>query len=227
MSELSSEGQLIVKLIFGKFDEVILKKDEEISELNKKVRELENRISKLDDSLDSADAYERRDTLIISGEVPEVRPDENCKSLVMDLLRNQTRLIVDSCDISVAHRIGKKPINQDKDTRNIIFKLVRRDLKYDILSACRKIRPKFYINESLTPVRSSIMYTLRKIRKKHPSKLLFCRASEGNVFAFVPRNDDTAEHGGPSRKVLLNTRLALESFIRDEIKESPDSYLDV
>ena len=65
--------------------------------------------------------------------------------LVCDLLKTGLRINVSSADISTVHRVGKKSINQQVDERNIIMKLCRRDLKGDVLRACRQLKPDFYI----------------------------------------------------------------------------------
>ena len=42
----------------------------------------------MDKLADEADAYQRRDTLILSGPaIPEVSPHENCTSLIQDILK--------------------------------------------------------------------------------------------------------------------------------------------
>ena len=104
-------------------------------------------------------AYECRDTLIISGDVPAVNDNKNCYHIVTTLLHNGIRLQLHPDGISTAHYIGRKPALPSTDKRGII-KLCRRDLKQDILSACREFKPSFYINESLTPTRSTFMYAL-------------------------------------------------------------------
>lgn len=98
------------------------------------------------------------------------------------------------------------------------MKLCRRDLKTDILSACRQIRPKFYINESLTPARNTIMYALRKARKKFPAKISFCRSYDGNISAFLPTNLSDGPYR--FRKVTINSRIKLEEFLSSELSSS-------
>ena len=69
-------------------------------------------------------------------------------------------------DPCTAHRLGKKPIAQGPDRRQIIAKLCRRSLKQDIIFASKNIRSS-YVNESLTHARSTTFYILHQIRKAH------------------------------------------------------------
>ena len=133
---------------------------------------LKKRVSRLEERVEKAEAYERKDTLVISGKnVSSVVPGENCVPLVCDLLKYA--LNVSKTDLSTAHRIGPKPINQQQDNKSIIMKLCRRDVKADILNACRQLKPRdLYMNESLTPTRSTIMYMLRSAMKKNTQELL-------------------------------------------------------
>lgn len=121
-------------------------KDHAISSLKDRVTLLEEKVDKLNEALDSAESSDRRDTLVISGDIPAASAGENCKLVVLELIKEQLNLVVADCDVSYAQRIGKKAINQVTDRRNLMFKLCRRDLKLDIMQACRRLRPRFYIN---------------------------------------------------------------------------------
>ena len=58
-----------------------------------------------------------------------------------------------------------KPKIQGEDKRNIMFKPCNRDVKQNILKSCKVVKPKkFYINESLTPLRNTVLYVMRNIR---------------------------------------------------------------
>ena len=175
ISELSEDGKRIVLAIREEMQKVkdelldqLSIKTKEIAELSNEVATLKERVGRLEERVEEAEAYERRDTLVISGKnVPPVVPGENCVPLVCDLLKSALKLNVSKTDFSTAHRIGSKPVNQQLDNRSIIMKLCRRDIKADILNACRQLKPRdLYMNESLTPTRSTIMYMLRSAMKK-------------------------------------------------------------
>ena len=127
-------------------------------------------------------------------------------------------------DISRSHRLGKRPINQVNDKRNIIVKLCRRDMKRDILSACRNMKPNMYVNESLTPVRNTIMYVLRQAKRKRHSRVVGCTSIGGRVFAWVKPDGDTQQNSR-HRKVQVNTHMDLETLFNDVLKEPLDEYL--
>ena len=216
MSKLTPDGREIVSCIIAYFSNLVKLKDEKLSELEERTVSLERKVQSLESELDSTNAYERRDTLVMSGNIPEFSVGENSKALVRDILRDKARLNVDIHDLSVAHRIGQKPKNQAADKRNLIFKLCRRDLKFDILNACQQQRPDIYVNESLTSTRSNVMYILRKAREKHRDKISHCRTFDGKVTVFMntPKSGPTEK----KRKLVINTRDSLERFLREELK---------
>lgn len=221
-SSLSAEGKKIAAVIISSlssyFETIIKGRDKEIDELRSTVQALEERVTKLGEEVDNADAYERRDMLTISGEVPAFTTGENTKNVVGALFEDKLRLKLQHSDISVAHRLGAKPKQQGPDKRPIIVKLCRRDLKQEILYACRQQKPNFYVNESLTPSRNTIMFALRKAKKKFPAKISFCRSYEGSINVYLP----TALSNGPHRfkRVILNTRKKLEEFLTNELATS-------
>ena len=79
--------------------------------------------------IDTNEQYERRDTLITTGpDLPVASQNENSKIIVKDLL-TEIGVIVDLNDISIAHKIGRKPTNATTvDKSGLIFKLCRRYL---------------------------------------------------------------------------------------------------
>ena len=181
----------------------------------------------MENHIDATDSYERRDTLVISGQVPDVREGENCSTIVRNLLRNMN-LNIKEDDLSTAHRIGRRPLTGKPDRRNIIFKLCRRDTKRDILDACRQQKPPFYINESLTPTRSAIMFVLRKVKKDHPGVISSVRTTDGNIQVFLPKSETSSETNAQPRfnKIIVNTKSDLEVLLQNKISCSSDKYID-
>ena len=232
VSGLSEDGKRIVAAIredFNKLKEDLLEqlsdKTEQIESLNDEVRKLKTTISKLEVKIDDADAYERRDTLIISGEdVPLVTAGENCAAISRELIKDKLKINLAPGDISTAHRLGKKPMSQQTDKRNLILKLCRRDLKKDIITACRNIRPALYVNESLTPARSSILYVLRQAKKKH-NRLMGCSSVNGRVFAWVKPEDNNTRNGDRDIRLPVNSHLELMTFCSDILHEPLSNYL--
>ena len=92
----------------------------------------------MEEKIDDADAYERRDTIILSGnDVPSVTHGEIVSDIVCGVVRDRLKLGMDVTDISAAHRLGPKPKSQGPDRRKIIVKLCRRERKYDLITACK------------------------------------------------------------------------------------------
>ena len=78
-------------------------------------------------------------------------------------------------------------------------------MKGELLSACRKCKPNFYINESLTPTRSVILYALRKAKRMSPGVVAGCNSENGRVYAYV-KNCDAAGDVTRNKKLLINTQ---------------------
>ena len=95
----------------------------------------------------------------MAGTIPPASHAEDCKFVVLEQIREHLRLELAIEYISMAHRISVKPKIPVEDKRNIMLKLCNRDVKQNILKSCKVVKPKkFYINESLTPLRNTILY---------------------------------------------------------------------
>lgn len=84
-------------------------------------------------------------TLVVSGPAlpPETAP-ENAKGLVVSAFKDQLKINVREEFISVAHT-HSGPLN--KTNRPIIVRLVKRSLKYDLVSACINLKPNLHKRE--------------------------------------------------------------------------------
>ena len=239
VTKLSEESKLIVSLLR---DEIRLMKTELIdlvNSKNEKIVKCENEIvllktevRKLKNELDDTDAYQRRETVILSGNgVPEGNNDENCKAVVCDLVKNQLKLNLNPEDISTAHRLGRKPDSQRPDKRNIIVKLCRRDLKHDLIRASRtQVAPRnLYVNESLTPTRKKILFHLRQMKRAHPGIVSGCSSVEGRIYAFTkPSSPSSSGSSFVRRDVrhLVNDHDTLVEFCREFIRQPLDNFLE-
>ena len=126
--------------------------------------------------------------MIISGKtVPPVNKDEDCKSLARELIRKNLNYVVSPTDISTVHRLGEKKASQGPDRRDIIVKFCRRDSKSDLVAASRRAKAKdFFINESLTPLRQTIAFILRKAKKEFPEKISGSSTLDGKNYVWIP-----------------------------------------
>ena len=233
-AKLSSETKEVFSLLLSYFDHVLSEKNSVAEELKERVSLLENKVEKLEASMDNTSQYDRRDTLIISGDsIPISSPEENCKKVVIDLFLAKLHLNIDQRDISVTHRVGRK-MNNAPDKRNIILKLCRRDLIPEIFNACRQFRPeKFFISESLTPTRNKICYVIRQLKKKFPGKIRGCRTHNGEprvILADAPApltRSSAASARQKPRHVTINTKLELEKFVCDYLKTTLNEVVTV
>ena len=222
-SKLSEDGKLIIAFIEHEFKKFSESKDREVQELKDEVTGLRSEINTLKGQIDDADAYERRDTIIISGEkVPLVTPGEVGSEIVQRLVKDELKLNLSPDSISTAHRLGRKPPNQSPDRRNLIVKLVRRDVKHEIISASRKQprRSNLYISESLTPARSSLFYALRQMKKSRLIK--GCTTYDGRVYAF------TASPQESQRDVRhpITSHEDLKKFCSKYVKQPLQNFLE-
>lgn len=229
LSDLSDESQRIVAILLAGFasfmENQLHKKD---SENNAKIVKLEKRIEHLEDKLDTLENYGRRESLVLSGPVvsnpspsrnPRVRDSEDCIDVVSKVVTDHLDINLPKEMISVAHRLGKVP-HSGPDNRSIIFRLVRRDLKYSIFKACRSKKPQFSINESVSPLRNTIMYVLRQARKDYPRKFGRNYTEEGNVRLLLPKTEGSDEY----EKRTVNTRHDLDELLRVKLNKTSTDF---
>ena len=205
------------------FMEVCSEKDKKISDLSLEVDSLKRKAEKMEDQIDESDQYERRDTLIISGDsLPESSSDEDCTRIICQAVQEKLNYIVSPTEISVAHRLGPKSSSQRPDKRKIIAKFCRRNTKKDLLAAARRVKPNnLYINESLTAQRQTICFALRKAKKDYPNKISGVSTVDGRVFVWVkpPNAQDRAP------RFQVNSFLALEDFCQRTLGVAKDRFL--
>ena len=74
------------------------------------------------ENIDEGHASERRDTILLSGNfIPVFSQGEKTANNAIQIFMDELRMEVSEKDINVAHRVGKKPANQQKDKQNIII----------------------------------------------------------------------------------------------------------
>ena len=99
-AKLGEEGKLIVSLLRDEIRsmkaeliELVNAKNEKIEKCESEIVLLKTEVRKLKNELDDTDAYQRRDTVILSGNgVPEGNNDENCKNVVCNLVKKPTKV---------------------------------------------------------------------------------------------------------------------------------------
>ena len=192
----------------------IAEKDLVIETLNCEVVSLKATVSRLEEQIDEGEAYQRRETLLFSGRsLPLFSSNENTTEVLSRVLLDKLKYKLPKDSVSISHRLGPIP-TRGEDRRSIIAKLCRRDLKTDILKAAKTVKPEnLYINESLTPVRRTIHYVLRKARKKYPEKITGISTLDGKVIVYVKPN--RANRNSRDIKFIINSRAKLDKFCND------------
>lgn len=231
--DVSEDGKYVVAKIKAElsklrseFSDMLAAKCQEITALKSEVDLLKDKVARLEERSDESDAYERKDSLIFSGDaLPAFATGENCTNVVCSLVKEKLKINISPTDVSSSHRLGKKPLTQQADRRNIIVKLCRKDLKHDILLACRDVKPNMYVNENLTPARNTIMYVLRQIRRKHSDLISGCFSQDGRVFVWVKPSQD-ASTGSRNVRVAVNSHSGLDQFCLQYVGKPLATFLD-
>lgn len=114
--------------------------------------------TKLAERLEAQEMYGRRNSLRFYGIAESTNGKEDCVKVVQNFLRDKLKLTYDSSYFCRAHRVGA--LDPSK-SRAIIVKLVRHDIKYEIISKRRVLaRTGYVIREDVTKERSLLMSEL-------------------------------------------------------------------
>lgn len=216
-------------------------KDAKIAELESNCDSLSKKIEALEDKFEAAEAYGRRDAVVISGAVPAVTHDENIKNITVQLIKDKLGSDIVPGDISVAHRLQvKRPVNQETPRPpNIYVKFVRRDTKKMVILASknqpRQASSKIFVNESLTPQRTAVFRTLLNLKKNH-QVIKGVSSMEGDVFVYTPapagvsRSQGGSQSQGAARardiRHRVNNRRQLLKFCRDFLQEALEEVVN-
>ena len=154
-------------------------------------RRIEYRKQKLPNGKDSNASvkHDKEKQEIQKVELP--KDNENTKAIVSDLLKSKLKLNCPRNDIVNATRLGPKPKTQKPDRRSILVTTSNRGAKQNIMSACKSVRPSFYVNENLTARRRTILYALRKVKKEHPNVVKGLTTFDGKVCVYIPQSAAT------------------------------------
>ena len=125
---------------------------------------LSKRLRYAESELTTTAQYTRRHSLELSTSAAPLYDGVELKANVAKLL-STTGVAVTEADIDVAHMLGK-------EKKRVIFTMVSRDKRYDVLRARKNLKEKkdatygsVYINESLCPQYQRLDYLLRRMRK--------------------------------------------------------------
>ena len=231
ISALSNDSKLLykaleksisiqIKNITDHYDAQLNLKEREICSLSEKVDKLEtdnkallDRVSSLEHDLDETAQYQRRDTLIFSGNIlPEEVAEEDTTQIIVNTVASHLKIPFSVADISVAHRLGKARTDSPVSSRPIIVKLISRSKKAQIVRArialpkpTNTSGPVLHVNESLTPTRRTLFYKLRQLRKKHPGLFKQLYTQDGKIMVKLTATE--------SRKYMITSEIHLQNFL--------------
>ena len=214
-----------------KIERMMSEKTEEIKDLKEQVDVLRTEVKKLEDAIDWADQYERIDSVILSGPaVGSMVEHEDIQVRVQELLKNKLDIDITPADISITHRLGptKRGSGGAPGIRNIYIKFVRRDLKVKVMKASRTVNKDrnrrsevdLFVNESLSPLRRNIFFTLRKMKKDVPNLVKGCSTMDGKIFAFTP----PVANGSRDQKHHIGNMTDLHNFCRSFVKKPLENF---
>ena len=85
-----------------------------------------------------------------------------------------------------AYRIGARPSDQSPDRRKILVKFVNYEAKRDLMIAFRTAKlSSLFGNDDLTPVKASLLYKMRQLKKKRSDKVAGCGSRESKLFILL------------------------------------------
>ena len=218
-------------VIFNEQNSKITTLETEIKELKDSNHALKEAVSSLENRIDENEAYEKKATLILSGEeLPSMEQEsekpEKTLEIALGLFKSKLKLSgIKAEDISIAHRLGMNPKASSTLKRDIMVKFSRRDPKNTVLSAARKLQVKdFYVSEQLTARRRIIAAALRKAKKSFPDKIHATRSDQGSIYVWIkpPRPE---EPGASNFKDKINTMEKLAFFCETTLEAPLESIL--
>ena len=95
LDDNSSKLKQFFKVELDKYEARFSAQTDIINNLTSKCAVLEKKVRKLEKNIDDEDAYERRDTVILSGSViAPCAPDENCATIVIQALKDAHNITI-------------------------------------------------------------------------------------------------------------------------------------
>ena len=211
--EPDDEQEKLLKLVdkkmnsvINRFEKLLTTKDSIIEDLKQELVNLKKRVVLLEEKCEDSETKERQFSVIVSGsELPPVREGVDSNKQFISLIKDKVGVSLKSSDILVSQRIGRKS-ETETDNRKLLVKFNCQDMKNDLIKACKGVKPKnLFINENLTPTRTSTLYGLRQARKKHPNIVAGCGSYNGRVYVWVkPPKPNTPD--SKNTKIFVNSR---------------------
>lgn len=219
VDSLSEEGRLLYTLLTRKlqafFDEIKVK-NEQLERCERENGELRCELAKLEERMDSLESHSRGSNMVLSGAVLPDNPG-NLTQSVFELLRNKVRYELSPHSILSVYRTGPKNVSQSPDNGKLMIKLRDQEVKKDIMSAFRTIKPsRLYANDDLTSHRAKLLHLLRVAKRKYSTKITACGSMDCNVYAYLKPPNPSAR----SQRVFINSMRKLDELCIRELSTS-------
>lgn len=126
--------------------------------LRGKLREKDKKIIDLEQALDDERQEAKKDTMIFSGPVVDSTSD-TLQTLMVDNLKDKLKIAPEKASSIKFFKLGQ--------AKNVVAaKIESDDLRSDLFKAAKTVKPNdFFISESLTSKRRTLLYQLRKLKK--------------------------------------------------------------
>lgn len=243
---LSKENMSMIHILCNYMTTISDKSDEQIGKIEKlqsdvdkivemkeKISILEASVSSLKSKLDDKEQSERLNSYIMSGkDIPSSTKNENCVTVIQNVLHDIGLTTTAATDVSNAYRIGKRlpPTTPEQaDKRPIVFNLNNKNLKSAIKKACKESTKDIYCNGNLTPTRSTISFVLRKLKTSNKERISGVANIDGNVYVWLVQENGTssqeADKGRPQR-YTMNTKDQLENFLSKFFNTTSSKFTD-
>ena len=192
LPNLSEECQSVVEFLLAKleeqrvaFTEKLEEKEKTMQNLSKENAALKKRVVSLEEQAEDLSVSSRNNDIIVSGDrLPASTTGENCPAVVADTIKREVNYEIDASKIASAYRVGKKSPSQGLDKRKIVVKLSNGVNRTDLIQACKRVKPPgLFVNESLTPLKSRILFAVRQAKRRYPARVSGCGSHDGRVFA--------------------------------------------
>ena len=183
--------------------------------LSKENAALNKRVVSLEEQAEDLSVSSRSNDIIVSGgRLPASTIGENCPAVVPDTSKREVNYEIDASIIVSAYRLVKNSPFQGLDKRKIVVKLSNVVNRTDLIQACKRVKPSgLFVNESITSLKSRILFAVRQAKRRYPARVSVCGSHDGRVFVWLkPECGD-----GRNIKTYLDSMVKLSEWSQAQL----------